>query len=148
MPIFPASKAKFKVRPGANLAYRFSYRIEMNMTMKSSILFLGLMIMLSSIAYTQEQDDAAADDETVYIVQPKPMILRNRFEIIGQAAHDLADRYVSQSGVSAQLIYHVRENFALALHGTWMFWQGNSSITENLGALRDANNNSVLTPDG
>jgi outer membrane beta-barrel protein len=117
----------------------------MNMTIQKRLLLLATLLVHTT-AWSLE--NVESDVETVYVVQPKPMQLSNRFELGVLGAYDLADRYITQAGISAQAVYHVSENFAVAVQGTYFFWQGDSSITQNLNGLRDANNQPVITPNG
>jgi outer membrane beta-barrel protein len=113
------------------------------MTFRNFLCFLSLASSLNALA---GEATPVSDVETVYIVQPKSMFLRGRFEVLISGAYNMNDEFVSQSGMSGQIIYHLRENLAIALQGTYLFGQGDSSLSSNLSNLVGANGAPVRTP--
>lgn len=107
----------------------------MKMKIKNNLWWLCIACFASSMAWSQT--DAFEPNTN----------LRDRFQFNLQGTYDLADNYILESGMSAQLIYHFRQHFALAAVGTWLFSQGDSTLTRDLRSLLDPSGNDVVTPD-
>lgn len=111
------------------------------MTFRKFLCFLSLAFSLNALSAVEDDDV-----ETVFVVQPKSMLLRNRLEFLLSGTYNMNDRYVAQAGMSGQILYHLREDFTLVLHGTYLFGQADSSLTSDLGSLVTPNGAPVRTP--
>ncbi len=73
------------------------------------------------------------DDETIYVVQRKAYLVRHRVELSPLVSASFTDQFVQTFAASASGSYHLSENFALEVFGSFMFPEHSSATKE----LRD-----------
>ena len=118
----------------------------------AAVVFFVLGLSFTEVVYAQSSDaqgrgrdagevDAGAspapfpriadDEETIYTVQRKAYLVRNKWEITPMFAYAFNDSFVDTFGISGSVTYHVAENFGLELYGGYMF-PSESELTERL----------------
>jgi len=91
------------------------------------VLILALLSASPLLAVT-----GSSDVETVYIVQPKTINLRNRFELGARFLKNLNNLTINEMGGNLSLTFHVLECLALELTGGYFFLRNNSVASEQL----------------
>jgi outer membrane beta-barrel protein len=62
------------------------------------------------------------NEETIYVVEAKPHLVRGRFELAPQIVTSLGEQFVAHSGVFLSALYNIRENLAVEVIGGAFFW--------------------------
>lgn len=83
-----------------------------------------------------------------YAVQPKRTALAQRFEVVANASTALNTRYVGETGVTASLLYHLREGVALELQGGWWFYRYDGTTFSQLSILGDGQGQPIEDKNG
>ena len=71
------------------------------------------------------------DDETIYAVQRKAYLLKNKWEITPMFGLAFNDRFVSTLAPGLSVAYHLAENFAIEAYGAFML-PSESALTEEI----------------
>jgi outer membrane beta-barrel protein len=61
-------------------------------------------------------------EETVYVVQGKPVLVHGRFEVAPMFGQTASDQFTSHTGVLVSGIYHIKENVAVEVVGGVFGW--------------------------
>lgn len=80
---------------------------------------LALAAMLVVFAPLSDSSAQSVADGTITIVQPKPVLRRQRIELVPRASYTLNDPYTQQVGAGASLHYNVSERFYLGPTFEW-----------------------------
>lgn len=106
----------------------------------------GAGLAVSAPAWAQEEagsapstsDDASEefarisdDEETIYAVQRKAYLVKDKLEVTPFVAASFADRFIQTYAPAASVTYHVAENFGLELFGAY-FFPNESGLTEDI----------------
>jgi outer membrane beta-barrel protein len=78
---------------------------------------------------TEEVEEATAaaellggSDQTIYVIQSKPRLVKGSFEFSPQFAQSVNDRFTSHTGLLLSGLYHLQENVAFELSVGGFFW--------------------------
>ena len=71
------------------------------------------------------------DEETIYAVQRKTYLLKNKWELTPMFSYAFNDSFVETFGISGSVTYHVAEYFGIELYGGYMFGS-ESDLTEEI----------------
>jgi outer membrane beta-barrel protein len=101
--------------------------------------------VVDPLAVKQDQAPAAAqntgdgpfariadEEETIYAVQRKAYLVRQKIELTPMFAATFSDRFVQTFAPAVSATYHVAENFGLELFGSYMFPAESDLTTEIL----------------
>lgn len=66
--------------------------------------------------------EKAPVEETIYVVQGKPFLVRGDFELAPQIVQSVNDSFTSHTGLMVSGIYHLKENVAFELVGGAFGW--------------------------
>lgn len=77
---------------------------------------MAMMVVLAPLSESSAQSVA---DGTITVVQPKPVLRRQRLELVPRASYTLNDPYTHQFGVGGSLYYNVSERFYLGPTFEW-----------------------------
>ena len=80
---------------------------------------LALTALVAVFAPQPEARAQQAEDGTITIVQPKPVLRRQRVEFIPRASYTLNDPYTIQVGAGASLYYNISERLSLGPTFEW-----------------------------
>src|SRR5690625_7013866 len=72
--------------------------------------FLAAIAILMPLSESNAQ---SGEDGTITVVQPKPLLRRNRLELVPRASWTFSDPYTQSLGVGGSLYYNVAERFSL-----------------------------------
>lgn len=107
-----------------------------------ALLAFALALAPASFALAQDDDDMEelADDDsassepdegtlrggdgnqTIYVIQSKPRLVKGSFEFSPQFTQSVNDRFTSHTGLLLSGIYHLQENVAFELSAGGFFW--------------------------
>jgi len=73
----------------------------------------------------------ADDEETIYAVQRKAYLVKNKFELTPMGAVSFTDRFVVNGGWAASVSYHLAENFGVEMYGAQLF-PNESGLTDEI----------------
>lgn len=65
---------------------------------------------------------SAPVEETIYVVQGKPFLMKGRFEVAPQIAQSVNDSFTSHTGLLLSGLYHLKENVAFEIAGGAFGW--------------------------
>jgi outer membrane beta-barrel protein len=74
----------------------------------------------------------ADEEETIYAVQRKAYLVNHKLELTPMVSASFTDRFVQTFAPAASVTYHLAENFAIELFGSYMFPSESSLTTEIL----------------
>jgi len=77
------------------------------------------------------QPKASSSDETVYVVQRKPVVAKYAFEVAPQFLQSVNDRFNMHTGGAISGLFHFRENFAVQLTVGGL-WGRDSDLTKEI----------------
>ncbi len=87
-------------------------------------------------AAVKKDDDApfsrvADNEETIYAVQRKAFLVKNKFELSPLLAASFSDRFVQTFAIAGSVTYHLAETFGLEFYGGY-FFPSESALTKDI----------------
>jgi outer membrane beta-barrel protein len=61
-------------------------------------------------------------EQTIYVVQGKPILVHGRFEVAPMLTQSVSDQFTSHTGLMVSGIYHIKENVAVEVVGGLFGW--------------------------
>jgi outer membrane beta-barrel protein len=91
-----------------------------------------LLLALFPAAAFAQVEPPPSPVERVHVVEKRPFSESGRTEIALFGPVQVNSRFTRHAGVSAELAYHLRENLAVQVEGTWFALAVQSGLTEEL----------------
>lgn len=96
----------------------------MNSVVRYILALTAMLVVLSPLSESSAQ---SSEDGTITVVQPKPVLRRQRLELVPRASYTLNDPYTTQFGVGGSLYYNVSERFYFG--GTFEWFDFGSKLS-------------------
>lgn len=100
-----------------------------------------IMVLMASLAIlipSSESRAQSGEDGTITVVQPKPLLRRNRLELVPRVSWTFSDPYTQSLGVGGSLYYNIAERFSLGPTFEWFkFGKGLRDTTRRYDEVID-----------
>lgn len=107
----------------------------MNSVLRYIMAFLAAIAILMPLSESNAQ---SGEDGTITVVQPKPLLRRNRLELVPRTSWTFSDPYTQSLGVGGSLYYNIAERFSLGPTFEWFkFGRGLRDTTRRYDEVID-----------